>query len=585
MSKHDDKYEAEGAEVTSSHVRGIIQQINDEKPSKEKSREVVTRPDGTKVVRVTKKRRVLVSDAEKRKAGRRSFMSILMGAFALCFIGVALLLFRMSQMSGDAYVQSRVDALKQAWGAESVSVLGTGVEGTSFHLSGIVAEFPENSLVQHVELSDVSADLDTVSFFTRVLTGDKMTIGRAEVRLNPQARTLQMPLFQGADLWKFRRVECESFHVSMGDVAAVKDARSYMYHPRPTDKTVSSLVISGGTVQLRGMKLIRLNESKWLLSPRGVEEFSLTGTTDRPNEPAGRGNTSLALFGRIPVSASLTGPFEFDSDGMQLSEFTQGRLGNILTARTAQQAVGKEHSLARMTLPIETPAPVFSGEFLLKQICLNGFPVQQLITSHMESGRRSNYEPAIINRGHLRLVPDGEKLEICFLENQVEERDLLSLSGTLALDADNALSGTMSIGVPAILTHAEYADGKSDPLFHENAGTAWVTVELSGTVNVPSDNSAMLVAQTEEIRKSRPGRLNLDEVDFGKVSDRIRRDRELFEQVDKGENPAQNGDASETPAPQQPQQPQQQRRQMEEELFGTGSLDMSSPLDRKGVFD
>ncbi len=579
MSKYDDKYEADGEETASSHVRGIIQQINDEKPSKEKSREVVVRPDGSKVVRVTKKRRVLVSEAEKRKAGRRSFMMILMGAFALCFIGVAVLLFRMSQMSGEAYVQQRAEELKQAWGAESLTLLGSGVDGTTFHLSGIVADFPAGALVQHVELSDISADLDTSSFFTRVLTGDKLSVGRVELCLNPEARELQMPLFQGADLWKFRRVECESFHVTMGDILKLRDAHSYMYHPRSTDKAVSSLVISGGTMQLRGMKLVRLRESKWLLSPGGVEDFSLSGTTDRANEAADRGNTSLAIYGRIPAGAALSGPFEFDSDGMPLADFTQSRLGNILTARTTRQVVGKEHSLARIALPLETSAPVYSGEFLLSQICLNGFPVQQLITSHMESGRRSAYEPAIINRGRLRLKPDGEKLEVVFPENQVEERDLLNLVGSVALDADNTISGKMDIGVPAILTHAEYADGKPDPLFRENAGTAWVSVELSGTINIPGDNSAVLVAQTEEARRARPGRLNLDEMDFGKVSDRIRREREIFEQVDGDTAPAAPASSgSETPAPRSPSQ------RLEDDIFSTGNLDMSSPLDNKSPF-
>lgn len=581
MHKYDEKYAAAGAEATTSHVRGIIQQMNEGKPSKEKSREVVVRPDGTKVVRVTKKRRVLVSDAEKRKAGRRTFMLILLGGFALCFLGVAVLLFRMSQMSGESYVQSRADELKRAWGAESVTLLGSGVEGTTFHLSGLVVDFPADSLVQHAELTDITGDLDTVSFFNRRLTGDKLTIGRAEIRLNPEARTLRMPHFQGEDLWKFRRVECDNFHVSMGDIAKVKDARCYMYHPRATDKTVSSLVLSGGTLELRGMKLIRLSESKWLLTLRGVEEFSLKGTTDRPNEPAGRGNTSLGVYGRIPEGESLAGPFEFDSDGMALSEFTEGRFGNILTARTAQQVVGREHSQALILLPLESAAPQFSGDFLLKQICLNGFPVQQLITSHMESGKRSVYQPAVIGQGHVRLQPDGANLEVIFPENQVEERDLMSLEGNLALDADNTISGKVSIGIPAILTHAEYADGKPDPIFRENAGTAWVEAELSGTVNVPSDNSAVLVAQTEEARKARPGRLDLDAVDFAKVSDRIRRDRELFEQVEGGEAPAAPaGDESSAPAA-----PRPQRQQMEEDLFGTGSLDMSSPLDSKGVFD
>lgn len=578
MSKYDDKYEDEGAEASTSHVRGIIQQMNDGKPSQEKSREVVVRPDGTKVVRVTKKRRVLVSDSEKRKAGRRSFMLILMVAFALCFIGVSVLLFRMSQMSGEAYVQSRAEELKQAWGAESVTLLGSGVEGTTFHLSGLVVEFPADAPVQHVEFSDISGDLDAVSFFKRCLTGDKLSIGRAEVRLNPEARELRMPLYQGADLWNFRRVECDNFHVSMGDILKVKDARSYMYHPRATDKTVTSLVISGGTLELRGMRLIRIRESKWLMTLRGVEEFSLNGTTDRPNEPAGSGSTSLAICGRIAEGESLAGPFEFDSDGMSFSEFTEGRFGNILTARTAQQAIGREHSLSRIQLPLETSAPVFSGDFLLKQICLNGFPVQQLITSHMESGKRSNYQPAIIGQGHVRLQTDGAKLEVIFPENQVEERDLMSLSGNLALDTDNAISGKVDIGVPAILTHAEYADGKPDPIFRENAGTAWVSVELSGTVNVPSDNSATLVAQTDEARRARPGRLDLDEVDFDKVSDRIRRDRELFDQVDKGTAPAGNA----TPAA------QPQSGLPEDDGFGapaSGSLDMSSPLDNKNIFD
>lgn len=572
MSKYDEKYEAAGEEASQSQVRGIIQQLNDEKPSHEKSREVVVRPDGTKVVRVTKKRRVLVSEADKRKAGRRSFMWMMLGAFTICFIGVAVLLFRMSQMSGEHFVQSRAEALKEAWGAESVQLIGNGVEGTEFHLSGLVADFPAGSLVEHVELSDISGELDTSTFFTQVLVADKVTVGRAEIRLNPDARTLSMPLFQGEELWKIRRIECDSMQVKMGDAAVVADAHSYLYHPRPDDRTACSLVLTGGTLQLKGMQLIRIRESKFLLSPRGVDEFSLSGTTDHVSDAAGAESTSLAFSGRIGVGASLAGPFEFDSDGMPLSDFTQGRFGHILTARTLQQAVGKEHSRARILLPLETEAPVFSGEFLLQQICLSGFPVQLMITQHMESLKRGPYQPPIIPRGRLRLQPDGGRLTVEFPEHQVEERDLMSLNGTLSLDAQNNISGKMNIGVPAILTHAEYADGKSDPVFTESAGLAWVTAELSGTVNVPADNSAMLHAQAEEARSSRPGRMNLEEVDFSKISKQIQRDRETLESVENATLPT---SPSSTPEP-----------QGEDNIFGKpGSLDMSSPLDNKGIFD
>lgn len=576
MSKYDEKYEAVGEESASSHIRGIIQQLNDEKPSQEKSREVVVRSDGTKVVRVRKKRRVVVTDAEKRKAGRRSFMLILLGAFLLCMVSVGWLLFRMSQMSGEAYVQGKAEELRQAWGAETVRLVGSGVEGSSFHLTGLAADFPAGAPVQHVELSDISADLDTATFFTGVLTSEKMTIKRAEVKLNPEARELQMPLFRGEELWRISSIECESLSISMGEQVNIANSRGYLYHPRRTDRSVCTFVLSGGVLQLRGMQQIRLSDSKFLMSPVGIEEFSVNGTTDRAAQDAGKINTSLAIVGRVKVGDALAGPFEFDSDSMPLSVFTDGRLGDILSARTMKQSVGQEHSRARILLPLDEKAPSYSGEFLLKDISLSGFPVQEMILKHIEDDKRSDYRPMLVRRGHLNVQSGPQGITVEFPENQVEELDVVSLKGSLSVNADNEVSGTLSIGLPAILTHAEYADGKADPVFSENAGMAWVTAELSGSVNVPGDNSAMLEAQTEEERSSRPGRLNLDDVNISKISNQINKNLETLHEADSTSTPAEprgdkkeEEDASETPSMQR------------------GSLDMSSPLDDnfKGIFD
>lgn len=585
MSKYDDKYEAAGEEASQSHVRGIIQQLNEEKPSKEKSREVVVRPDGTKVVRVTKKRRVMVSESDKKKAGRRSFMMILLGAFLLSFVGVCTLLFRMSQMSGEAYVQEQAVALKQAWGAESVTAVGEGVRGTSFHLSGLVAEFPESSLIQRIELTDISAELDTTTFFAHILTGDKMTIARAEVTLNPKARQLDLARYQGSELWRFRRVECENFHASMGKSLSVSDANAYLYYPRPDDKTACAFAFNGGVLQMKGMQPIRVKESKFLISLQGVEEFSLTGTTDRKSDLPGQTNTSLTISGRIPLAASLEGPFDFDSDSMPFSTFTQNRFGRILSAKTLPQAVGRERSRARIVLPLDHEAPIYSGEFYLKDITVTGFPAQLLLTSHLESMKRGNYEPAVISRGRVLLNCEGENISVEFPEEQVVERDLMSLVGRISLNADNALDGELSFGVPSILTHAEYADGKADPIFAESAGMAWLKVTLSGSVNVPSDNSALLNAEAEEARASRPGRLNLDDSDFSKVANQINRDRATLEAVDKGEPVPETPAASDRVDDAMKQQPQQSN----EDIFGVPTsrgLDMSSPLDdHKGIFD
>lgn len=575
MSKYDSKYSDVGAEGSRSHVRGIIQQLNEEKPSKEKSREVVVRPDGTKVIRVTKKRRVLVSDDDKKKAGRRSFLLILFGAFALCAAFVIVLLVRMSLLAGEAHVQQQAERLKQAWGAETVAVSGAGVSGMEFHLSGVVAEFPEGALIRRVALSDVSANLDIASFFTGLIQADKLSVARVDIVYDASVQKLSVPRYKGENLWKFNRVECEEFNVkstSEEDSAlAVNNAHAYLYYPRRYDRSSCALVVSNGTVRVRGMQNIRLKDAKFYIAPGGVEEFSLFGTTDRATEAQGHEQTSLAISGRLGEGDSLSGPFEFDADNMRFAEFTQGRLENIFTARTILQAVGRDRSRARIVLPWSgEEAPVFSGEFALKDICLKGFPAETGMLRHMESEKRKNYLPPVISRGHVFLAHDGERLVLELPEEQVVERDLLHLHGRIELSESNDISGTMNFGLPAILTHAEYADGKADPVFRENAGVAWLSVQLSGTVNLPSDNSAQLEADAEEARGSRPGRMKLDDIDFEKVANQMKHDQEVLQSVEGA------SDTSSAPASDDSAEPQMKGR----------SLDaFDSPLDIKSIFD
>lgn len=575
MSKYDDKYEGPGREADGSQVRGIIRQQLDEKPSKEKSREVVVRPDGTKVIRVTKKRRVMVSEADKKKAGRRSFLLIVAGACAVCFLMMGVLLFRMSVMGGDSYVSQYENKLKEAWGAERVTLTGQGLNGAEFHLSHITAEFPETSPVQRVELTDITADVDFMSYFTRVLTGDKMVIARAEIDLNPKIRTMQMPCYQGADMWHFRRFECANLQVRMGagkeEVFTVQNAHAYMYYPRQVDRSSLAMSFSGGTIQLRGMQLIRSGEAKFQITAKGIEEFSVSGTTDAANLPAGQEHSSFTITGRLPEGAAYEGPYEFDSQNMNWVDFTQGRFGRLLTAKTQRQAMNGEHSQAFIALPFDTPAPLFSGEFLLKNICVNGLPVQLMLLEHMESDKRKLYQPATVSLGHLRLSHEGETMTVDFPENRVTERDLIAMHGSMSLNRNNELGGVLNFGIPTLLTHAEYADGKSDPLFTENAGMAWMKVALSGTVNLPGDDSARLNAEAQEARASRPGRLKLDAVDFDKISKQLEKERETLRQAEQGTAPDAGNDET------------GHRETLPN--WDSGSLDMSSPLDRKGIFD
>ena len=187
MRKHsDDKYTREGDE--NSQVRNIINQLNEDTPSRERRREVVTRPDGTKVVRVTKKRRVMVSEKEKNRRSRKQFMLTLLTVFLLACGFVAYVVYRAAVMCSADYLAQKQEDICRAWGATSVVMQGTTLEGTTLKVASLVAEFPEASNIERVELKGITAPLSLKSFVSGVFSSEDVNIQMANIRLRREVK-------------------------------------------------------------------------------------------------------------------------------------------------------------------------------------------------------------------------------------------------------------------------------------------------------------------------------------------------------------------------------------------------------------
>ena len=527
-SKHDDRY-SRGSE-DDSQVRSIIRQLNEEKPSKEKSREVVVRPDGTKVIRVVKKRKVLMTNEEKNRRSRRSFMMgllvvlVLLGAFGAFFA------IRMSSMSGESYLNEKGQELQEAWGARSVRCFGANIDGMEMEIAGIVAEFPEGSMIERVELSKVKADLDTSSFFTGVLTGDSLSIARATVQLRSDVRKLEIPLQKGDDLWKFKRISCDDFRVSVGaagDAASplsLQSTSAYIYHPSG-NKAARVAILRGGMLRLRGWKAIEIREAKLQVTPVALEDIHLRGTTDSSRSKDGdEPQSEISISGTLAEGADLQGPFMMDSDNMNFSDFTAGRFVQFFTASTVAGSRGHNKPTAQVFLPFDRERPEFRGSFRLKDIRITSLPALLLLTEHIEPDKRRQYRPPYIYSGVAQIEPSDGGLSLKVSEGDMKERDLLSLRIDLTVNAANEISGSIDYGIPAILTHVEYPDGLADPIFKDDGENAWLSTKVSGMANHPTDDSADLDQRAEEERKSRPARTPFDQLNVDMLNARLNPD-------------------------------------------------------------
>ena len=398
MVAYDDKYEDDGENLT--QVRSIIKHLNEDKPSQERGREVVVRADGTKVVRIRKKRKVMLTSADKRRKGRRQAL-LFLGAILACFLVAAgFLAFRMATMSSSSYMEQKRAELQQLWGASGVQFEGAALNGTSLCLNNVVVEFPEGCMLQRVELSGVQASLELMSFVSGRLTSSALSVERALLIMR-NGRNMEMPLQQGRDFWRFSRVDCKDFSIVYADAEQapvnLKNSNAYMYYPS-RDRSASVVMLRGGSLDIKGWKTLRIAEGKAHVSVRGVEDFSLSGTTDAVSDETEQRRTSLSMAGKIAQGAAMVGPFAVEAENMSLADFTDGRVEGFLTARTTGVSHGKLDGKFTVSFA-EAGAPLFSGDLHLKNIYLSSFPALMAITEHIEHGKRRLYNPIMLNRG------------------------------------------------------------------------------------------------------------------------------------------------------------------------------------------
>lgn len=511
-----------------SQVRNIINQLNSDRPSHEKSREVVVRPDGTKCVRVVKKRRVMKSREEQSKRARRNFVLGLLGVvlLALCLAGA--FMFRVSQFSTDEYYKKLEQEITRAFAAQQVQLVGARLNGYELSVDNVLVDMPEGGIVRHVEMSGVKGNLGTTSFFTGVLKISELKVARVTVQLSGDAQTLEIPAWNGEKLWDISRVECADFSCYVGDEGsgplAIKNTRAYMYSPgRASDARV--LVMKGGAVKIKGWRPMEILESKMQISPVALENMRMRFTVETnraANRPAG---SYIELSGHVLKGQPLTTPLQMSSCNMNFADFTDGRFAGILSAKTEVLPKSDDVSHASMSLPFGSDRPVFSGVFCLKDIKVTAMPALIAMLEHIEPVKRKIYSPLKIDQGRVNLEHKDGAISLSFEADTFRQLDVISLSGNMSVSSDNEISGTLDYGIPGMLTRVEYPDGQADPLFRDEGALAWVSTKISGNSGSPTDNIEELEKAADELRRDRPQRTPFDSIDVEAISEQMLKDK------------------------------------------------------------
>ena len=554
----DDKYTREGDDC--SQVRNIINQLNSDTPSREKSREVVVREDGTKVVRVTKKRRVMVTKDEKNRRSRKKLLVSLLVVFILFGCLTAFYVYRMSAMCSDSYLAEKKQELCTAWGATSVEFKNPRVEGMTLVIDSVVAQFPESGMLSCVELTGISATLDMSSFFSGEFRADNMKIRRADVRVHRNCDKLILPTWTGEEaIFKIKTYSCDNFNFYIGapkNATVAIEGAELQVHESAGSKVVSMtkgvlyLPGIGNEPKANGQYEFSILDGKLFITSAAIEDIVLNCrdpknvSAEQDKETAdlaltGAKNLQTADFvlqGRIAEGASLYGPYSLEIDRMSFKLITHGMFDKVLAAGDVFTAPNTDQRVMLTLSPNGTPA-IFTGTIQLSDINFReaGLRAKSVYLSHIVSPHQSrNYKKVSFDQATVTLlneegqyilqVAEGAMVQSVSTDLKVTARIAVGLTSQNGQWNDLPISGNISYSLPKKVLNSEYENDAIDPIFvvdpHDDFRCVLYT-KLSGLASDPQDDSLEQVANTDEARKQLTPR-STKSVDIDEVVDTIK---------------------------------------------------------------
>lgn len=513
-TRKDDKYTRE--EEDSSQVRSIINLLNGEKPSTERSREVVVRADGTKVVRVTKKRRVMVTKADKSRRARKNLLFSIIFVLLLTFSFVAYGVYNYAHMVSDSYLEEKQEQMRAAWGAESVKITGVknGI-GTGLEIESVLVTFPANCVIESVLLENLSAEVALGSYYTGTFQSEFLNIGRAHVQLREAAENLVFPGGNSdADLWDFKNVHCDKFSLAIGDSPVpslnIVDSTVDMH---AVAAEAYSFKLSGGKMLFAGMMKdskmeLALQDGFLTVTPNALRNMRINcksigkqvkrvGERDDDNMADA---FSLSFCGDINKN-NVYGPYDVNFTRASLKTLTGGLFENILSGDV--KPLSKEMG-GRLQLQLN-PA-VITGVLLMEGS--PEFKTSNTLLKAKEICLEKTIEPQDLRQKYSTLNQQDFRVELAFAADELKlilprEDNGNEVSGVLKSSGfaeetnikKMPVSGELVYVFPAADLCYKYKDKAIDPIYEklgDNSGYYQFVSTIHGTCEEPADNAQSL---------------------------------------------------------------------------------------------
>ena len=442
-------------------------------------RELVTREDGSQVIRVKKrKRRTKQKKEEEAKRRKRMAVARTLALIALPLVvglGIVLLL---ANYSSAGFLRGVVATVWEKTGS-SAKIKHLTPLGTKVTTGNVSLNWPDGNQLDQLRVSDVSGDLSLLSFFTGKLKGEELNAAKGMlVSSNRKDRKITKPKGEALELPGFGTYSCDFFSFYFGAAKSPFRLEGTKVRYIPSDYS-NRLELSGGNLQAGSWGGLPLK--------RGTIEF-LNSTIKIVSLRFEEEARHLVVSGDLALSDSL------HSLTVEARKGTVGSVAGFEFDKLVDSEIdGSTGTLSFRAWDASSYQSTLSCE--PKYFSLRNFAFLEDLEELYGDARFRNFEFEL--EEGFELVRSEEGCRLIGLD--VEEAGALGIRGEIAV-VDGSLTGDLEIGLPEyrkvnILRHRREAFFKAGRL---EGDFFWFPIELSGTPANPKDNFVRYLEQKGE---------------------------------------------------------------------------------------
>jgi hypothetical protein len=449
--------------------------------------ELVTRPDGSQVIRVRRrKRRSHQPHREERLKKHRRHVIEISAALILVLLfalgsGIALL-----YANSGPFRKGLIEKITAATGA-NVKLEQFRMNPHSANAALIELEWPQSGVMKKIIARGLDARVAPRSFLGGRMTGDEVVAQELTVLMGAPEQSGDSKMGGAtpeASRIHFKRLASSKSRVLFGDPMAPDFSlqNSELSFFPSHNKSVSRLLANRGELVIKGWPKFQMDRAQLEFVDGEVEILGLRLRSQKE----GRG--ILQVAGRVPRApyraVDQSSRLLLTAENFPLEEIAGAEIGKLLSGKIDSDS---RAAVSQLLLGGREAGPSMSLSFRCapnSSINLHGLPFLKILSNVLNDDWYKH--PVFMGDVVGAVRREGAGVAITNLD--LENKERMALKGSFRYGRERAYAGELEIGIPEVVIKAS-GNRRLDLMFGKPKGNLrWMSLRVSGTAASPADD-------------------------------------------------------------------------------------------------